>query len=690
VSRMGARFGFLSILSVLAIVSEPGVHATFAQTAGVPAQTAGVLAGAAATAARNSVAITAPGRNYRIDADAAMAALYGWYNPTTGLWTSTGWWNSANALEATIDHASRTGATAYLGILPNTFDLHRSTNFLNHFYDDEGWWALAWVKAYDLTGETRYLDMAKTIFADMTTGWDNTCDGGVWWNKDRHYKNAIANELFLTLAARLHQRTWGDEGPRSYLDWAEREWAWFQASGMIDADNRINDGLNQACQNNHGTTWTYNQGVILGGLVELSAATGDATLIDHATSIADAALATLTNTDGVLVEPCEPSCGGDGSQFKGIFVRNLSVLYEAARARDDATHAARYRRFITRNADAIWTRGRNTSYQLGLRWAGPFDSADASRQSSAMDALNAAIPFSRHSRAGLNLARGKAVDSSPACSDAEDASRAVDGSIVRGSKWCSPGASGQWLQVDLGRRMLIQRFTIRHAAAGGERDGFNTRDFTISMSNDGEEWHQVLEVHDNTHSQTFHAIHTRRARYVRLDVLTAQTDPNQQAARIYEFDVYGPGSDGGDPTPNPENLARFAAASANGACSSSQRADFAVDGTLGSKWCATATDGNYRLQIDLGAPTAIGRIVLKHAGAGGEAHDRNTRDFTLEASADGEEWTTLATVVGNVDDVTTHTFEPTSAQFVRLSISAPQTSPNSVAARIYEMELYPQ
>ena len=74
---------------------------------------------------------------------------------------------------------------------------------------------------------------------------------------------------------------------------------------------------------------------------------------------------------------------GDGSQFKGIFVRNLY---------DFSLHCPRpeYRDFILRNAQSIWTNSRNAQNQFGVRWTGPFDTADASRQSSALEALTAA------------------------------------------------------------------------------------------------------------------------------------------------------------------------------------------------------------------------------------------------------------------------------------------------------------
>lgn len=320
----------------------------------------------------------------------AMAVLQQWYNPTNGRFDTTGWWNSANALNAVVDYTRRTGDDTYLGDLQNSFAVNESGEFLNNYYDDEGWWALTWVNAYDLTHDGGYLAMAKTIFADITGGWDSVCGGGVYWSKDRTYKNAIANELFLTLAARLHERTPGDRGAGSYLDWALREWSWFQHSGMINAAGLINDGLNlQTCQNNQGTTWTYNQGVILGGLSDLFRSTGDAGFLTQAEHIADAATTTLVSNHGILTEPCETSsstCNADQSQFKGIFQRNLFALYQVS-------HLPRYRTFLLRNAASIWANDRNADDQLGLRWTGPFDAADASRQSSALDALNAVIPL---------------------------------------------------------------------------------------------------------------------------------------------------------------------------------------------------------------------------------------------------------------------------------------------------------
>ncbi|HTX29127.1 MAG TPA: glycoside hydrolase family 76 protein [Streptosporangiaceae bacterium] len=327
---------------------------------------------------------------YRAWAGEATSALQRWYNPRTGLWKSAGWWNSANALTAVINHAQRTGESRHRYVIETTFGRAQRANagFSNVFYDDDGWWALAWIAAFDLTGEVKYLDAARGLFDGMAAGWDEACGGGLWWTRKRTYKNAIPNELFLLIAGRLHQRTTGPgRGSGEYLDWALREWQWFSASGLIGPGGLVNDGLTADCANNGATTWTYNQGVIVGGLSVLYDVTGDGAYLGQAEAIAAAALRDLTVPPGILAEPgTQPRRGRDHdyAQFKGIFVRNLYELYLRS-------PRAEYRDFFLANATCLWQNSRNHRNQVGVAWTGPFDRADAARQGSALDALNAAV-----------------------------------------------------------------------------------------------------------------------------------------------------------------------------------------------------------------------------------------------------------------------------------------------------------
>jgi predicted alpha-1,6-mannanase (GH76 family) len=312
-----------------------------------------------------------------------VVRLQQWYQPDTGLWKSTGWWNSANALTVIVDYSRVTSTNEFSSVLDQSFHQHANPDFLNQYYDDEGWWALAWIDAYDLTRNPAYRNMSATIFDDMSKGWDDTCGGGIWWSKDRHYKNAIANELFLSVAAHLANRASTKEEKSRYSTWAEREWEWFRNSSMIRADNQINDGLDKNCRNNNKTVWTYNQGVILGALTEQSQLQDKKDSLQRANQIADAAIQHLTDAHLILHDACEPNCGDDGPQFKGIFVRNLALLQHRS------PHQ-RYAGFIQANAASILAH-QAADHSIGVDWTKPTTTATAATQTSGLDAVVAAL-----------------------------------------------------------------------------------------------------------------------------------------------------------------------------------------------------------------------------------------------------------------------------------------------------------
>lgn len=147
---------------------------------------------------------------------------------------------------------------------------------------------------------------------------------------------------------------------------------------------------------------------------------------------------------------------------------------------------------------------------------------------------------------------------------------------------------------------------------------------------------------------TTHVIEpTVDARFVRLNI-TRPAYSGEPVARIYEFEVYGPE---GKP-----NLALRRPATGSPACSADQGPEKAVNGSVaggqGDRWCAE--ERPFFLQVDLGVVRPVTRFVVRHASAGGEKQESDTRDFNIQLSHDGKSFTTVvsSTGAGFVDERT--------------------------------------
>ncbi|WP_424681257.1 glycoside hydrolase family 76 protein [Frateuria sp. YIM B11624] len=361
-----------------------------------------VAGGASSAMASTTHAVDGPTTVAR--ARVAAEVLMGSYDPDKA-WFPSSWWNSAVTLQTVGDYMQRTGDRRYLGQLDNTFEKDKGAfpagvlsgdpllgNFTSRAIDDSEWWALTWIQAYDLTRNPKYLDMAVTI-ADYVHGyWDtSTCGGGVWWNAERTYKNAVTNGLWIRLTAELHNRIGGD---RMWLARSRTAWAWFTGSGMINDNGLVNDGLTDACANNGQTVWSYNQGLAIGAGLELWRATRDPSILATVRRLADAAIAPGgLATHGVLTERCDAldqTCDDNAKQFKGIFMRYWTDLV-------DTTHDRRYAAFLDAQAQAVWNDDRDAAGRLGTRWSGATSDGhpnvfDWRTQASALSALIGAVP----------------------------------------------------------------------------------------------------------------------------------------------------------------------------------------------------------------------------------------------------------------------------------------------------------
>jgi predicted alpha-1,6-mannanase (GH76 family) len=313
------------------------------------------------------------------DRAAAAAVLLDRQWGTGQGWIASENWQRFPIADALIDYQRRTGDRRWASKIA-TAVRQRSGLYLN---DDDLWAVIASVHAWQTDHDPELLGWATENYSRIVTGfWDGHCSGGVWWDHSRSYKNAITNELLLYASTQLYLAT----GQEPYRAWALRSWSWFAASTMIGKDGLVNDGLDSQCRNNGAPRFTYNQGVLLGGLSDLSTITKDPRYREIAVTTALAATRTLVDERGLLTEP-SAELGRDGPMFKGVFAHHLGHLIEAMPEGAERTELLTWAR---RNGEEVWRQSKEGEMPIDGLWSGGSDQPGAAAQASGLEILLAA------------------------------------------------------------------------------------------------------------------------------------------------------------------------------------------------------------------------------------------------------------------------------------------------------------
>ncbi|WP_245656196.1 glycoside hydrolase family 76 protein [Novosphingobium naphthalenivorans] len=293
-----------------------------------------------------------------------------------GGWHGIEPWQRFVAVDALIDYRRRSGDRRWDRKIADAVR-NRAGLSAN---DDDLWAVIASVHAWQVSRDPELLAYAATTYRRIvTTYWDDHCGGGLWWDRRRTYKNAITNELLIYASTQMFLAT----GQESYRDWALRGWSWFAQSSMIGPDGLVNDGLDADCRNNGQPRFTYNQGVLIGGLTDLAAITGDAQYRDLAVKTAIAATRGLSTPEGILHEPVA-AIGSDGLMFKGIFAYHLGHLLDVMPEGADRSEIMAW---VRRNASAVWTLSASGKQPVGSDWANSTVQVGAAAQVSGLAML---------------------------------------------------------------------------------------------------------------------------------------------------------------------------------------------------------------------------------------------------------------------------------------------------------------
>ncbi|MCY1675972.1 glycosyl hydrolase [Pseudarthrobacter sp. SL88] len=226
--------------------------------------------------------------------------------------------------------------------------LRNAFTVVNNYYDDMAWLALATHRLDRLAEETRRPGRGRNarVRRSLTLQFDaagtDDLGGGVFWSKKRDFKNTPANGP----VALYYARTGEPAKAQALIDWLD--------ATLFDADQHLYlDGARAGTAGEvlvERTVYTYNQGPVLGALLELG---GDANLA-RAASVVDGVERMLTVTAPTAGQGSVLRCEGtgDGGLFTGILCRYLALAARDTRLPVGTRRAAA--RLVTDTAQAFW------------------------------------------------------------------------------------------------------------------------------------------------------------------------------------------------------------------------------------------------------------------------------------------------------------------------------------------------
>lgn len=310
--------------------------------------------------------------NWAAIADSAQSSLNYYWIPSGKYFSATNrntdwanYWPTAHALDVMVDlylHNPSAQLKKKMDEVIVGVKAKNGNTYINFYYDDMEWMALACLRVFKATNDLQYKDIAMLLWADIKNGWSADLGGGIWWRKDNSSKNAPSNLPAAILAARLYKNF---NNPDDLL-WAKKLFQWQKEVLYEPNSGWVYDNIES--NGNKNTTWkfTYNQGTFIGAALELYLVTNTSFYLDDAVKAADYTLQSgqLTdNANGILKD----EGGGDGGLFKGVFVRYFNRLIIEGNI--DSEKKNQYINFIKNNAQELWNAGTNKSQLLfGNSW----------------------------------------------------------------------------------------------------------------------------------------------------------------------------------------------------------------------------------------------------------------------------------------------------------------------------------
>ena len=250
------------------------------------------------------------------------------------------WWQ-AHLLDNLVDAQVRDPQPQRLESITRQIRGQRLRNlgrWVNDYYDDMAWLALALERAGRLTGVGRPKALEK-LAEQFLNAWVPEDGGGIPWRKQDQFFNAPANGPAGIFLARYEGRL---RRAQQMADWIDET--------LIDPETHlVFDGIKAGSLVR--AQYTYCQGVVLGLETELAVRTEDAEHGERVHRLVSA-VAEHMAPDGVI----NGAGGGDGGLFNGILARYLALVVTALprRGPEDEKACDTARSVVLASARAAW------------------------------------------------------------------------------------------------------------------------------------------------------------------------------------------------------------------------------------------------------------------------------------------------------------------------------------------------
>lgn len=180
------------------------------------------------------------------------------------------------------------------------------------YYDDNQWIGIAGLEIYERTGNKTYLDLGKSMYDFMMTGYDTKLGGGLYWREnDFESKNTCSNGPGVIVALKLYNAT----NNQAYLDTALMIYNWTNEK-LQTPTGLFYDNIKTEDESIGKTIYSYNTGTMLQSNVYLYEITGENKYLERAESMAESSLSYFYG-DGKF---------RDGYWFNAVLLRGYQHL----------------------------------------------------------------------------------------------------------------------------------------------------------------------------------------------------------------------------------------------------------------------------------------------------------------------------------------------------------------------------